>query len=77
MTSEQFAYWLQGFSEISGKAPTEQEWEVIKDHLKTVFFKITPTYTPTAPLKPQFCQLTVLKNYANLTIRATQLVAST
>lgn len=33
MTPEQFAYWLQGYAEISGKQPTESEWQVIKDHL--------------------------------------------
>lgn len=42
MTPEQFAYWLQGYAEISGKQPTESEWQVIKDHLQTVFNKVTP-----------------------------------
>lgn len=42
MTPEQFCYWLQGFSEVNGKAPTEQEWRIIQDHLKTVFHKVTP-----------------------------------
>ena len=42
MTPEQFAYWLQGFAEISQKAPTEKEWTIIKDHLATVFNKVTP-----------------------------------
>ena len=42
MTPEQFAYWLQGFAEISQKAPTEKEWTVIKDHLQLVFKKETP-----------------------------------
>ena len=42
MTPEQFAYWLQGFAEISQKPPTEAEWTIIKDHLATVFEKVTP-----------------------------------
>ena len=52
MTPEQFAYWLQGYAEISGKQPTESEWQVIKDHLQTVFNKVTPdrlTWPPSAP----------------------------
>lgn len=46
MTPEQFAYWLQGFAEVTQRAPTEQEWKIIKDHLATVFNKVTPTYQP-------------------------------
>lgn len=46
MTPEQFAYWLQGFAEIKGSAPSEHEWKIIKDHLATVFKKVTPTYPP-------------------------------
>lgn len=42
MTPEQFAYWLQGFVEIRGSVPTSAEWDVIKDHLATVFKKVTP-----------------------------------
>lgn len=42
MTSEQFAYWLQGFVELSGQIPTEAQWGSIKEHLKTVFEKVTP-----------------------------------
>lgn len=42
MTPEQFTYWLQGFVEIRGSAPTAGEWDVIKDHLATVFNKVTP-----------------------------------
>lgn len=49
MTPEQFTYWLQGFVEIREKQEvglTEREWDIIKDHLKTVFHKVTPNYTP-------------------------------
>jgi len=72
MTPEQFAYWLQGFSEITGSsAPTAEQWKVIQDHLNTVFVKITPsavepfpqtwfipqTLTPSAPaVWPQYPQ---------------------
>lgn len=44
MTSEQFAYWLQGFAELnpSIEAPSPEQWKAIQDHLKTVFVKVTP-----------------------------------
>lgn len=45
ITPEQFVYWLQGFSEISDKCPTEEQWKIIKDHLQKVFEKRTPDYT--------------------------------
>lgn len=44
MTPEQFTYWMQGFVELNGAAPTPEQWECIKDHLKTVFHKVTPDY---------------------------------
>ncbi len=38
MTSRDFAYWLQGFFEISGsESITEEQTSVIKNHLKLVF----------------------------------------
>lgn len=40
MTPEQFAYWLQGFSELGG-TPTQEQWDVIRAHLATVFDKKT------------------------------------
>lgn len=45
MTPEQFAYWLQGFAELNPdmNQPTPAQWKAIKDHLATVFNKITPT----------------------------------
>jgi hypothetical protein len=67
MTPEQFAYWLQGFAEIHDSAPTTQEWKVIKDHLATVFKKITPYYpnplitTPTLPSPAPFTWPTYVK----------------
>lgn len=42
MTPENFAYWLQGFSEICGQTPSKEQWEIIKDHLNLVFNKVTP-----------------------------------
>ena len=41
MTTEQFAYWLQGFSEIHGAPPSAEQWEMIKEHLQTCFVKVT------------------------------------
>lgn len=55
MTSEQFAYWLQGYSEIAGDAPSAEQWQVIQDHLKLVFEKVTPLRRPrdyAPPLTP-------------------------
>lgn len=42
MTSEQFAYWLQGFSELNPGQPSEEQWQAIREHLATVFDKVTP-----------------------------------
>lgn len=42
MTPEQFTYWLQGFAEITDSRPTDAQWKSIKEHLTTVFTKITP-----------------------------------
>lgn len=46
MTAEQFAYWLQGFSELNPalEAPSTEQWKAIQDHLKTVFVKVTPAF---------------------------------
>ena len=50
MNNDQFTYWLQGFVEMNGgKEPTKQQWQMIKDHLKLCFNKVTPTY-PSNPL---------------------------
>lgn len=42
MTPEQFTYWLQGFVELHGEMPSEAQWKSIKEHLQTVFAKVTP-----------------------------------
>lgn len=44
MTAEQFAYWMQGFAELTGdEMPTPAQWKSIRDHLQTVFVKVTPS----------------------------------
>jgi hypothetical protein len=46
MTAEQFAYWMQGFSELTGdETPTPAQWKMMKEHLATVFVKVTPPLT--------------------------------
>lgn len=49
MTPEQFCYWLQGIAEAGNTTvqPTPQQWTIIKDHLQTVFKKVTPAYPST------------------------------
>lgn len=43
MTPEQFAYWMQGFVELTkGQEPTAEQWKSIREHLDTVFKKVTP-----------------------------------
>lgn len=43
MTAEQFAYWMQGFAELTGdEPPTPAQWKSIREHLQTVFTKVTP-----------------------------------
>lgn len=43
MTPEQFCYWLNGFGELTTEAPTPEQWKAIKEHLETVFAKVTPS----------------------------------
>lgn len=54
MDAISFAYWLQGRMEmLPNQLPSETEWKMIRDHLATVFNKVTPTYpTPTYPHSP-------------------------
>lgn len=61
MSPEQFAYWLQGFAELCPEdRPSAAQWQAIKDHLNTVFVKVTPqlgkfpsgTPTPATPPVP-------------------------
>lgn len=41
MTPENFTYWLQGFIELHGELPTQEQWDMIKKHLQIVFVKVT------------------------------------
>jgi hypothetical protein len=43
MTPENFAYWLNGFVELTqGQVPTPAQWKSIQEHLGEVFKKVTP-----------------------------------
>lgn len=44
MTPEQFCYWLQGRLEMSKEPLTPEETQIIRDHLATVFTKVTPDH---------------------------------
>lgn len=45
MNAQDFAYWLQGFVELTNTPqPSEAQWQAIKDHLQLVFKKETPQY---------------------------------
>lgn len=49
MDAQQFAYWLQGFAELNQQPPSAEQWQSIRDHLATVFTKVTPAVSfPTA-----------------------------
>jgi hypothetical protein len=46
MSPENFAYFLQGYFEISGATYlSEAQTQVVKDHLDLVFNKVTPNRT--------------------------------
>jgi hypothetical protein len=47
MTTRDFAYWLQGFFEVSNpEIITKEQTDMIKKHLNLVFFhEIDPSYT--------------------------------
>ena len=51
MSPQDFAYWLQGYSEVCGERPSQSQWVIIQDHLKEVFKKETPNRV--APPPPQ------------------------
>lgn len=53
MTPEQFVYWLQGFAELQPTPPSPEQWQSIREHLATVFKKVTPpVQAPVLPPKP-------------------------
>ena len=47
MKSEQFVFWLQGFFELSeSNTLSEKQVEIVKNHLKLVFYhEIDPSYS--------------------------------
>lgn len=36
MTSRDFAFWLQGYSEITNETPNQHRWQIILDHIEEV-----------------------------------------
>ena len=55
MTPEQFCYWLQGRLELNDSPLSAEETKMVKEHLATVFHKITPLKMPSglAPMPTQ------------------------
>lgn len=50
MTSNDYAFWLRGYVEITnGQYPDPTQWQIIKDHLDLVFEKVTPDRHTTLP----------------------------
>lgn len=50
MTEREFCYWLQGFMEMADpKGLSEQQIQMIKQHLALVFTNVTGTITITTP----------------------------
>ena len=54
MTAEQFAYWFQGFAELSPTPPTPEQWQSMRDHVAAVFKKVTPPVAAPAPRPSAF-----------------------
>ena len=52
MTPEQFAYWLQGCAELNPdmETPSPAQWKAIKEHLASVFVKVTPPVRHEGPM---------------------------
>lgn len=60
MTPENFVYWLQGFLELSYQTSLDEiQIKTIKDHLKLVLEKKTPTWI-TAPNLPHTTGISIL-----------------
>jgi hypothetical protein len=51
MIPEHFCIWLQGYVETVGAAPTDPQWQIIVDHLQSVFDKQTPDRSATKPME--------------------------
>lgn len=72
MTEQQFAYWLQGFAELTGDTPTAEQWKSIREHLATVFVKVTPPVgqKPDLAFKvafPNLSQEKIIQDYLDAT----------
>lgn len=63
MTDKEFCYWLQGFVELGGEAPTKEQWDSIKEHLALVFTKVTTPYPSPNPYKVTDVKTAVPPNY--------------
>jgi hypothetical protein len=61
MSPENFVYWLNGFAELNGAAPTAEQWASIQEHLALVLKKETPAVKP-AQLNPEALQDWFKKN---------------
>lgn len=57
MTPEQFCYWLQGFAELHEAPPGCEQWQSIREHLATVFNKVTPQMPQPLTIKEQLDKL--------------------
>lgn len=57
MAPEQFCYWLQGFAELHGQPPTQEQWKSILEHLGTVFIKVTPPVIGQKEIREHFLKL--------------------
>jgi hypothetical protein len=47
MSEHDFCLWLQGFAELNTQPPTPEQWQSIREHLQTVFKKVTPPLNKT------------------------------
>jgi hypothetical protein len=61
MTAEQFAYWLQGFMELTSMNHlSTTQFQIVKDHLALVFNKQTPDRkVPNVSTNPTWSQPTI------------------
>jgi len=71
MTSRDFAFWLQGFFEISdSKEIKEQQVEIIKKHLNLVFYhEIDPSYSNKPEVQQEMIKIHEGDNKNNLIMR--------
>jgi len=59
MNERDFCYWFNGFAELSATPPTPEQWQSIREHIASVFVKVTPAVKEAAkeiagsPLEPK------------------------